>query len=243
MRKRRTSSGESYSGGDHHSPRHAASDEKSLQKKKKKETQRKMTLERDSKNAHDPLCSITSLQPPQFSPPKPTRLRPPLVPVQSVDIPDYTPSIFFDTHSSNDPVTSSLNLVRPPQRSASAGVNGDETTSDSFTLSPGPRVYRSYSDAHVSLPPTHFLAGRHRQPERGENIVCPTDRKRFFRSFQKALKYVAGISRPQPHPPETPFHPHMSRYHSENLGMESPQGTGTYNVHMYMHVYMFMSIQ
>ena len=78
VRKRRSSSGESAGGGGrggggggaHMSPRHTPNDEKSLQKKKKKQFQIMMTLERDSKNTHDPLSPVPPLPPPQFSPPK-----------------------------------------------------------------------------------------------------------------------------------------------------------------------------
>ena len=205
-------------------------DDRSLQRKKKKRTQRRISHDRDKKTTQNPY-SPPRLQPSPLppSPDPPRRSRPPLIPVQSVDIPDYTPSLRLHDNSPTDPLTSSLNFL-PPLRSSSAGLNGVlvEDSGNQFRLAPPlGRVYRSYSDAHVTMPTLH---GRPWQPEGPAAVaVCPLDRKQFFKRFQKALKYAAGISRPQPHPPETPFHPHMSRYHSENLGLENPQGMCTYN--------------
>jgi hypothetical protein len=50
---------------------------------------------------------------------------------------------------------------------------------------------------------------------------CPNDRKQFFRQFKSALEKAAAISRPQPQAVETPFHPHMSRFH---VRLENPPG-------------------
>ena len=229
-----------------HSPHHTGDDERNLQKKKKKLNQRKINQNRDDKIAQNPSIALP-LQPFQLPPnlpphpppklpphpspklpphpsPKPPlspnspHWRPPLIPVQSVDLPDYTPSLYLAPDSPQDPLTSSLNLLMLPHRSLSAGRDDDHLGSGVT------RVYRSYSDAHVSLPPAMFSTGRHQQPVK-PSARCPPDRKQFFRRFQKALKYAAGISRPQPQPAETPFHPHMSRFHSENLGLENPQGT------------------
>ena len=204
------------SSGGHQSPHQAGGDEKNLQKKKKKQSQRKITLDRDEKIAQNPSSPLPPPMPP--SPKKSTHWRHPLVPVQSVDLPDYTPSLHLTVGSPNDPLTTSLqmNFLLPPYRSASASMNEDAKPAMSG------RVYRSYSDAHVSLPPVMFFTG-HEQLQR-LSVRCPPDRKQFFRRFQKALKYAAGISRPQPQPPETPYHPHMTRYHSENLGLENPRG-------------------
>ena len=210
--------------GGHQSPHHAVGDEKTQQKQKKKHMQRMISQDRDDKIAKNPPIPLPP--PPAPQPLKSPRWRPPLIPVQSVDLPDYTPSLSYLTSdvTSDDLVMSSLHLVRPPQRSSSAGLHSGDA------LGPGSaKVYRSYSDAYVSLPSAGLVTGRQRQPGHApENIVCPPDRKQFFRRFQKALKYAAGISRPQPHPPETPYHPHMSRYHSENLAMENPQGQCAY---------------
>ena len=215
--------------GGHQSPHHTVGDGKTQQKQKKKHMQRMISQDRDDKTAKNPPIPLPPPQappPPVSQPLKSPRWRPPLIPVQSVDLPDYTPSLSYLTSdvTSDDLVMSSLHLVRPPQRSSSAGLHSGDA------LGPGSaRVYRSYSDAHVSLPSAGLVTGRQRQPGHApENIVCPPDRKQFFRRFQKALKYAAGISRPQPHPPETPYHPHMSRYHSENLAMENPQGQCAY---------------
>ena len=224
VRKHQAESGDVGDGSSH-----VGSDEKLIQKKKKKRSQLKMSHERDEKAAQNPSSPLhSSLQPPQLPPANPPRRpRPPLMPVQSVDLPDYTPNVhhFHRDASPPDPLTSSLNFIRPPNRSSSAGLNNEETSLNFLGLPIGGRVYRSYSDAHVSLPIVAFSGGRHRQLDERGSVVCPPDRKQFFRRFQKALKYAAGISRPQPHPPETPFHPHMSRFHSENLSLDNPQGS------------------
>lgn len=209
--------------GEGTSPHHVvAGDDRSLQRRKKRNQQR-IAQDRDKKATQNPSSPLTLQPTPQPPSPNPLRHRPPLIPVQSVDIPDYTPSLHLHDNSPTDPLTSSLNFL-PPLRSSSAGINGiAEETSDRFHLAlPLGRVYRSYSDAHVTVP-TGFSRNLGQQ-ERREGAVCPLDRKQFFKRFQKALKYAAGISRPQPQPAETPFHPHMSRYHSENLGLENPRG-------------------
>lgn len=217
-RKRSGASGEGTS------PHHmVAGDDRSLQRRKKRNHQQRIAHDRDKKATQNPSSPLTLQPTPQPPSPNPPRRRPPLIPVQSVDIPDYTPSLHLLRDSPTDPLTSSLNFL-PPLRSSSAGLNGiAEDTSDQFRLAPPlGRVYRSYSDAHVTVP-TGFSRNL-RQQEAREGAVCPLDRKQFFKRFQKALKYAAGISRPQPQPAETPFHPHMSRYHSENLGLENPRG-------------------
>ena len=206
-----------------------AGDDRSLQRRKKKREQQRISHDRDEKTTQNPSSPLTPQHAPlPPSPHPPRRSRPPLIPVQSVDLPDYTPSLHLHDNSPTDPLTSSLNFL-PPLRSSSAGLNQimAEESGDQLRLALPGRVYRSYSDAHVTMPTSGF-PGRLWQPE-GGGAVCPLDRKQFFKRFQKALKYAAGISRPQPHPPETPFHPHMSRFHSENLGLENPQG-----MHMYM---------
>ena len=214
------------------SPGHAvAGDDRSLQRRKKKREQRRISHDRDEKTTQNPSSPLTPQHAPlPPSPHPPRRSRPPLIPVQSVDLPDYTPTLHLHDNSPTDPLTSSLNFL-PPLRSSSAGLNGimAEESGDQFRLALPGRVYRSYSDAHVTMPTSGF-PGRLRRPE-GSGAVCPLDRKQFFKRFQKALKYAAGISRPQPHTPETPFHPHMSRFHSENLGLENPQGMHIVCVH------------
>ena len=187
--------------------------QRSLQRKKKKKSQRKITNDRDKKAALNPSSPLS----PQTPSPRSPRKRPPLIPVQSVDIPDYTPSLAPPT----DHLTASLTLLLPPHRSSSAGIN-ERAESIDFQPAPPGRVFRSYSDAHVSL--TTSMGGRPWQQDERGVAVCPLDRKQFFKRFQRELKYSAGINHSQPHPPETPFHPHMSRYHSENLGLENPQG-------------------
>ena len=228
-------------GGGGGSPLHEAG-ERSLQKRKKKRNQQRITHDRDEKAALNPSSPLSpSPQPVASLSPNPPRRRPPLIPVQSVDIPDYTPSL-APLDSPHDLITSSLNFLVPPHRSASGGVGEGAGPTESLHLAPPGRVYRSYSDAHVSVA-TAFRRGRPGQWEERENAVCPLDRKQFFKRFQRALKYAAGISRPQPHPPETPFHPHMSRFHSENLSLENPQGSATHCIYiLYRHYYIMVKM-
>ena len=212
-RKRHGGSGGSGGGGSgHQSPRHGASDEKTLQKRKKKLTQRKITYDRDKKQAPNP----PTIYSPRTPPSEKTTSRG--LPVQSVDLPDYSPT---------DRLTFSLHL-QPPRRSSSAGLKLDPD------LPSGGHIYRSYSDAHTSL----FSTGRQQYPQQ-TNVRCPPDRKQFFRRFQKALKYAAGISHPPVQPLETPLHPHLSRYYSENLSLENPRGTcNTLSMTSIIHVHV-----
>ena len=208
------------SGGGFHSPHHSGGNGKSLQKKKKKKSQRKITQDRDDKKAEGAPSPVPA---PSSPPTQSKRSRPPLVPVQSVDIPDYTPSLYsMSSDSPPDYLTSSLqhSFLQLPSRSVSAGHTGEMEPHGAG------RVYRSYSDAHVSLPPGMFGTNdKPRQQQQQLSVRCLPERKQFFRNFQKALKY-SGIGRPQPQPVDTPFgaHPHMSRYYSENLGLENPHG-------------------
>ena len=206
-RKRHSGSGGS-GGGDsgHQSPRHTVSEEKTLQKRKKKLTQRKITHDRDNKQTPNPPTIYTPRTPPS------EKTSSYGLPIQSVDLPDYTPPVYDGDDSPSDRLIFSLHL-QPPRRSSSAGLRLDPD------LQTGGHIYRSYSDAHTSL----FSTGRPQYPQQ-TNVRCPPDRKQFFRRFQKALKYAAGISRPPIQPLETPLQPHLSRYYSENLGLENPRG-------------------
>ena len=213
------------SGGGFHSPHHSGGDGKSLQKKKKKKSQRKITQDRDDKKAEGAPSPLPAPSSPST---QSKRSRPPLVPVQSVDIPDYTPSLYtpslynMSPESPRDYLTSSLqpSFLQLPSRSVSAGHTGEMEPQGAG------RNYRSYSDAHVSLP-SFGTSDKSRQQQ--PSVRCLPERKQFFRNFQKALKY-SGIGRPQPQPVDTPFgvHPHMSRYYSENLGLENPHGQCMY---------------
>lgn len=204
-RKRHGGSGGSGGGGSgHQSPRHSTSDEKTLQKRKKKLTQRKITHDRDKKQTPNPPTIFTPRSPP------PERTMSLGLPVQSVDLPDYTPSVY---ERDDSPTNRLIFSLQPPRRSSSAGLKLDPD------LPSGGHIYRSYSDAHTSM----FSTDRQQYPQQ-TNVRCPPDRKQFFRRFQKALKYAAGISRPPVQPLETPLQPHLSRYYSENLGLENPRG-------------------
>lgn len=204
--RKRGSSGGSGEGGGPQSPRAIGSDEKSVQRKKKKQSQRKITHDRDEKQSQTPSTICTPRTP---SSEKTTSWG---LPIKSVDLPDYTPSSAYSIGSPPDPVKHSLHL-QPPRRSSSAGLRLDPD------LPTGGQIYRSYSDAHTSMFPTT----RHQYPQQTD-VRCPPDRKQFFRRFQKALKYAAGISRPPVQPLETPLQPHLSRFYSENLGLENPRG-------------------
>lgn len=222
--KRRSWGGGGSSGG-YLSPH--PSDDKSL-KKKKKQNQRKISKERDDKQARSPRQTApqSPRQPASLSPRQPTpppsahksRRPHPLEPVQSVDLPDYSPSNYMYNHPEHfSPSALLTTSLQPgyfqPLRSVSAGNSYDYDPEQK-------RIYRSYSDAQFSLPPS-MLSMEPAQQKR--SVRCPPDRKQFFRNFTKALKY-SGISRPQRQAVDTPHGLHVPRHLSESLGLENPSG-------------------
>lgn len=81
-----------------------------------------------------------------------------------------------------------------------------ENEEDKEVIKGQPRFERSHSDAQLSL----TLSS-------GQAIHCPSERKQFYRSFQRSL---AVLSKRQQQVPSSGFH--VPRQHSEDLSSENP---------------------